>query len=481
MTIAETHESCPRCGLTVPARALGACPRCLLAGLDEPEPLPESPPGLQLLEQIGRGGMGRVFRARHEKLDRLVAVKLLPPELADEASFRARFEREARTLARLSHPHIVAVYDFGALSDGAGYLVMEHVAGGTLRARSPLSLEAVERVIRELCGALAYAHDAGIVHRDIKPDNVLFDNAGRARLADFGIARLLVDEHTTLTAPHVVIGTPRYMPPEARIGAAADARADVYALGVLLAELLEGCPAGRRKTQLEALARRAAATLPERRFGSARELLAALEAGDALAPLPIEERSLVRAVALTLAGATAVSIFAILRSIAPRTLEASEALPLIVFDAERLADGRVATRARFETWPTLGAAAAWAVALVAYGLLRGHWRRAGLDMPSPEQPLDSVKPAIALTVVLNALFVLHLVLERTALRPYVIYLPIVGGILELFMVYLVWLTVLEAWRVSRPLRREPWLWAATLLALVPPATSSVRLMLGGQP
>jgi serine/threonine protein kinase len=101
----------------------------------------------------------------------------------------------------LSHPHIVTVHDFGALSDGSGYLVMEYVAGGTLRSRLPLSLEQIERVLRELAGALAYAHEAGVVHRDIKPENVLFDAAGRARLADFGIARLLHDSQTALTGP----------------------------------------------------------------------------------------------------------------------------------------------------------------------------------------------------------------------------------------------------------------------------------------
>jgi hypothetical protein len=162
-------------------------------------------------------------------------------------------------------------------------------------------------------------------------------------------------------------------------------------------------------------------------------------------------------------------------------LEANEALPLVVFEAQRLADGRLATRARFETWPTLWAAAAWAVALLAYGLLRGHWRRAALDVPSPEQPLAAVRPALYMSLVLNALFALHTLLARTALRPFVIYMPILGGILELAMVYLVWVAVLEALRTSRPLRREPWLWLASAISLVPPAISSLRLMAGGQP
>jgi eukaryotic-like serine/threonine-protein kinase len=486
VSAAVERSSCPRCGLAVPAHALSACPRCLLAGLDEPEPLPENPQGLELLEEIGRGGMGRVFRAHHTKLDRDVAVKLLPAELAVDAAFQARFEREARVLARLSHPHVVTVHDFGALSDGSGYLVMEHVAGGTLRSRIPLPLRDAERVAKQLCSALAYAHSRGVVHRDIKPENVLFDGEGRACLADFGIARLLLDDHTTLTAPLVVLGTPRYMAPEARAGASADPRSDVFAVGVLLHEMLGAGPASPLRARLETIARRASAAAPHERYRDAVELLQALDDGDHPPPpvaavLLAEQQSWLRAVALTAAGATAVSIYALLLSITPRILQANEALPLAVFEAQRLADGRLATRARFETWPTLWAAAAWAVALVAYGWLRGQWRRAGLDTPTPDQPVAAVRPVFRMALILNALFVVHLVLEQTALRSFVIYIPILGGILELAMVYLVWVATLEALRTSRPLRREPWLWLGALISLIPPTISFARLLRGGQP
>jgi eukaryotic-like serine/threonine-protein kinase len=489
--------SCPRCGLSVPAHALSACPRCLLSGLDEPEPLPENPQGLELLEEIGRGGMGRVFRARHQKLARDVAVKLLPSELAAESAFQARFEREARVLARLSHPHIVTVYDFGALPDGSGYLVMEYVAGGTLRSRLPLGEEEAERIARQLCSALAYAHAAGIVHRDIKPENVLFDTQSNARLADFGIARLLVDEHTTLTAPFVVLGTPRYMAPEARAGAPADPKSDVFAFGVLLQEMLGQSATGAaspRRLRLEAVARRATSTQPSDRYASAIELERALEGqpersftetaaepSAASRVLPAEQESWQRAVALTLAGATGVSLYAVLRSITPRILEPNEALPLAIFEAQRLADGRLATRARFETWPTLWASAAWAVALVAYGLLRGYWRRAGVDTPTPDVPLRGVRSVVVMALVLNALFALHLLLEHTSLRGLVIYIPILGGMLELVMVYLVWVAVLEALRTARPFRREPWLWVAALISLIPPGISTLRILLSSQP
>jgi serine/threonine-protein kinase len=427
--------------------------------------------------------MGRVFRARHARLERDVAVKLLPLELAADVAFQTRFAREARTLARLNHPNLVTVHDFGVLSDGSSYLVMEYVSGGTLRSLLPLSLEAAERTVRELCSALDYAHRRGVVHRDIKPENVLFDAEGRARLADFGIARLLADEHTALTAPLVVLGTPRYMAPEARAGAPADARSDIFALGVMLQEMLAAAEPAPAREALEAVARRASAVDPAQRYASAAELVAALSTArplPAAATLHAEELSWLRAVALTLAGATAVSIYAALRSVTPRVLDASENLPLAVFDAQRLPDGRLATRARFETWPTLWAAAAWAVAILAYGLLRGHWRRTGLEIATPERPLQGTRFVVRMAVLLNALFGLHLLLELTAARVFVIYIPILGGILELGMVYLVWAAVLEAIRTSRPLRREPWLWFGALSSLIPPVISTLRFWPGGQ-
>lgn len=466
----ESLAVCARCGLSAPLGALGACPRCMLTGLDDDEPLPPNPPGLSLLEEIGRGGMGRVYRARHERLDRLVAVKLLPAELAEDAGFRARFEREARTLARLRHPNIVAVHDFGALPDGSGYLVMEHVSGGTLRARLPLRDAAAEQVLRELCSALAYAHGAGVVHRDIKPENVLFDAEGRACLADFGIARLVADEQATLTAPQLVLGTPRYMAPETRAGSPPDARADIFSLGVMLEEML-GPDASPR---LAAIARRAQAQSGER-YRSAEELLNDL---NGLPLLRADEQSWVRAVALTLTGATAVSLYALLVSITPRVLGPAEQLPFIVFDAQRLPDGGWATRARFEVWPTLAAVAVWVVAFAAYGALRWHWRVARLETPEPERPLE-LRPLARLAVFMNLLFVVHLLLEQSAFKDAFVYMPVLGGVLELCMVYLAWSAVLEATRRSRSLLREPFLWLWAAISLLPPAVTYVRLIRGG--
>lgn len=415
--------------------------------------------------------MGRVFRARHSRLDRVVAVKLLPTELATDATFRARFEREARTLGRLKHPNIVTVHDFGALPDGGGYLVMEYVEGGTLRSRLPLAEAEAERVARELCEALACAHAAGVVHRDLKPENVLFDADGRARLADFGIAQLLAGDHTSLTAPHVVLGTPRYMAPEALRGAPPDARADVFSMGVVLREIFgEGAT-----SRLAEVARRASRAEPDERYANAAELLRAMQGARPRAELSPDEASWIRAVALTLAGATALSIYALLVSVTPRLLDADAQLPFIVFDAQRLPDGRWATRARFEIWPTLSAAAVWAVALAAYGALRLHWRRAHLDAPDPQRALH-LGALVRLALFMNGLFALHLVLTQTALRSAVVYVPILGGVLELAMVYLVWVAVLEAQRTSRPLRREPWLWVSAVSCLIPPGVTAVHAL-----
>ena len=502
--------ACPRCGLTLAGGALALCPRCLLGeGEDDAEPAPAAPPGLALEEEIGRGGMGRVYRARHLRLDRPVAVKFLPGALAADPTFQARFAREARALAQLAHPHVVGVHDFGSSDDGDSYLVMELVPGGTLAARLPLPPAEAVRVAAQICDGLAYAHERGIVHRDIKPENVLFDGSGRAKLADFGIARI-VDPAPgeaaadSLTRPSQVLGTPSYMAPEARAGAPPDPRMDVFAVGILLCQAITGRVPSRGPDgvldddaalppALRPLVTRATAVDPRQRPSSAaalRDELVALEGplretrplAPARAPaLPPDEQSWQRAVALTLAGATAVALYAFLVSVTPRVLDAGDNLPFVVFGAERLPDGRVATRARFETWPTLAAAGAFAVALAAYGLLRRHWRHAGLETPAPDRPLAGSRAVLKMGILLNAIFVFRLVIQGTGARFLGTYIPVLGGVLELVMVYLVWMTVLEALRTGRSLRREPVLWLGAALSLVPPAISFVRMLAGHPP
>lgn len=269
MELRATPGNCPKCGAAVPdGAAAGLCPACLLAAASIPtdagpasgrhqprvpglEQVSAAFPQWEIVECIGAGGMGAVFKARQPRLDRWVALKLLPEALADEPEFTERFEREARTLARLSHPGIVTVHDFGR-AGGFHYLVMEYVDGVNLRqamrAGRFTPAQALGLVPR-ICEALQYAHDAGVTHRDIKPENILLDASGRVKIADFGIARLLGEPSPegALTATGSTLGTPQYMAPEQiERPSEVDHRADIYSLGVVLYELLTGeLPLGR--------------------------------------------------------------------------------------------------------------------------------------------------------------------------------------------------------------------------------------------
>ena len=198
----------------------------------------------EIEDEIGRGGMSVVYRARDTKLDRRVAVKVLPPELAYDPAVRTRFTREAQTAARLSHAHIVPIYDVGE-REGFAYLVMAYVTGGslaTLIAREPRQpVDEVRRILAEVADALAHAHLHGIVHRDIKPDNILLDGqTGRVLVTDFGIARAAeVGKRLTMTG--IAVGTPTYMSPEqATAEREIDGRSDLYSLGVVGYQMLTG-------------------------------------------------------------------------------------------------------------------------------------------------------------------------------------------------------------------------------------------------
>ncbi len=262
---------CAQCGAEYPTNVpAGLCPSCLLqAGLASqvsespagaatnvsprssgfvPPTVPELAawfPQLEVLELLGKGGMGAVYKARQPKLDRLVAIKILPHEISDDPSFVERFEREARTLARLNHPNIVSVYDFGETAELC-YIVMEFIDGANLRQAlrdQPLAPAQALAIVPQICEALQFAHDEGIVHRDIKPENILIDKRGRVKIADFGLAKLLGTEAAdhSLTATHQVMGTLRYMAPEQMQGSReVDHRADIYSLGVVFYELLTG-------------------------------------------------------------------------------------------------------------------------------------------------------------------------------------------------------------------------------------------------
>ncbi len=197
---------------------------------------------------LGRGGMGEVYAGTHLRLERAVAIKVLHGDLNDNASFVARFAREARTAAKLEHPNAVHVYDFGSLEDGSTYLVMEFIEGVTLRevlrANGTLNPGVAIDLVRQAAGAVGAAHARGIVHRDLKPENMMVrqDETGRLvlKVVDFGLAKILENSTSQLTNKSELMGTPKYMAPEQFQATTVDGRADVYALGCVLFELLAG-------------------------------------------------------------------------------------------------------------------------------------------------------------------------------------------------------------------------------------------------
>lgn len=265
----SNHSICPKCSTPIADGApQGLCPKCVLLGAatsagapkartKEPQaPAPQEIaahfPELEVLELIGVGGMGAVYKARQIKLGRIVALKILASNLADDAEFLERFDREARVLGRLNHPGIVTVFDSG-MAGPCAFLIMEFVDGVNLRQAMQTGGftpgEALA-ITQEICSALEYAHGQGILHRDIKPENILIDTNGRVKIADFGIAKLVGEkgsEHATLTVKGALLGSMSYMAPE-QFDAPGDVdqRADIYSLGVVLYELLTGeLPRGR--------------------------------------------------------------------------------------------------------------------------------------------------------------------------------------------------------------------------------------------
>lgn len=262
----ESPKTCPKCGSELSASDTnGLCPACLMAEVMQPtqsdakskcpavltpEELAPLFPQYEIQRILGRGGMGAVYLARQISLNRLVAIKVLPADLllddGGPLNFAERFKNEAQAMAQLSHPGIVAVYDFGQTSSGLLYIVMEYIEGtdvqqmvaqqGRLRSAHAMAVTA------HVCDALAYAHSRGIIHRDIKPSNIMVSSEGVVKVADFGLAKMSHSSQTTgITQSGVAMGTLHFMAPEAlTLGVAVDQRADIYAVGVMLYQMLTG-------------------------------------------------------------------------------------------------------------------------------------------------------------------------------------------------------------------------------------------------
>ncbi|MCC6261746.1 MAG: serine/threonine protein kinase, partial [Anaerolineales bacterium] len=196
----------------------------------------------RIIEQIGEGGMASVYKAYQVSMDRNVAIKVLPGQLAESPEFVKRFQQEARIIARLEHPYILPVFDYGE-ENGIAYFVMRYLEAGTLKDKmqaGQLSLKEIDKIFMQLTDALGYAHGQGIVHRDLKPANVLVDSTGHIFLTDFGIAKLLESASPRLTQTDAILGTPAYISPEQAAAGPIDQRSDIYSLGVILYEMVAG-------------------------------------------------------------------------------------------------------------------------------------------------------------------------------------------------------------------------------------------------
>ena len=315
--------SCSRCGKPAPRRDfMGLCPDCLLAaGLGsvadataagaakhftppEIEDLAPLFPQLEIDGLLGCGGMGAVYKARQKNLDRSVALKILPPDIGRDPAFAQRFIREAKALAKLNHPNIVTLYEFGQAGE-LFYFLMEYVDGVNLRQlihEGRLAAREALAIVPQICDALQFAHDQGIVHRDIKPENILLDRRGRVKVADFGLAKLVCavdpsdraeqsdpsDLRAEVAQPSLLMGTPAYMAPEQRERPAeVDHRADIYSLGVVFYQMLTGELPGKSleapskkvtiDVRLDEVVLRALEQKPERRYQQVSEVRTIVE------------------------------------------------------------------------------------------------------------------------------------------------------------------------------------------------------------
>lgn len=308
-------------------------------------------PHHEIIRLIGRGGMGAVYEARQVDLDRRVAIKLLPPALEADEAFAERFRREAQTMARLRHPNLLSVFEFGQSAAGHLYFSMEYVEGGDLGSRmkrGPLSpLEAL-RLVKELCAALEVAHAHGVIHRDIKPSNILLTADGTVKVADFGIAMAGDQPADRLTHTGLAVGTFDYAAPEQAAGTKVDPRSDLYSVGVVCYELLTGrLPRGvfdppsklnaAVSPAVDPVVHTAMQNDPDRRYQTAGELQRAIAYSEAV-PSQTLRRDRLAVVLVLLLGVGSVIFTARTRKAAPFGFETGAAAGLAPLAAKLEAD-----------------------------------------------------------------------------------------------------------------------------------------------
>jgi tRNA A-37 threonylcarbamoyl transferase component Bud32 len=404
------------------------------AGFEPPSPaeLAGQFPQLEIVELLGQGGMGAVYKARQKQLDRLVALKILPPQIGQTEAFAERFTREARSLARLNHPRIVSVHDFGHTDAGLYYFIMEFVDGTDLRRviqSGELSPAEALAIVPQICEALQYAHEQGIVHRDIKPENILLDTKGQARIADFGLAKLLDQPAAayTLTRAGQKMGTPHYMAPEQiEHPNAVDHRADIFSLGVVFYEMLTGelplgrFPAPSQKVQvdvrLDKVVLRTLEKEPERRYQHASEVktdVEAISAGDEpplLRETPSEgeeavsRRLRIPAIGLMVSGVVNIPAFVLVSTAAftvewvdtpgePGLLVVAVVTATILIGAVIMLGGWQMLRLRSYSWAVAGSVLALLPLSVGFmlGFPMGIWALFVLNRPDVQQAFTSRK------------------------------------------------------------------------------------------
>ncbi len=491
----ESTISCSRCGNTYNKSTfnttfLGICPRCILTGEAETIPIPSTIGSLELLEPIGEGGMGIVYKGRHVRLGRTVAVKILSVEASSDPEFSMRFEREAKALALLNHPHIVTIYDFGQ-QEGLTYLAMEYIEGMSLDKRLAqgrlAKIDAVD-IALSVCDALVEAHKAGIIHRDIKPANILIGSNNRVKVADFGIAAIIKKEgEKKLTLTGYTVATPMYAAPEQLAGTARqDVRIDIYSLGVVLYEMLTGeLPVGSWVSvgeDLDPILKKALARNPDERYQTVEEFQADLKRFNMPESTVTvrrethdEENIWIYTEAFLCTIAAAAFFWNVLNSITPKIFLKGEVIPTTTIVSEIRPDGSVVSLIRFEFWLTLLMLLTAAAMLGGYGLLTRYWGK----KPPPtninrNKILGTSWTVLKLGIIIVFLWIIRLAFNVDFMNNV---MPLVGGLLLVVNLYIFCIGILQNQRLKRRIIHEFPLWLGFAISLIPPAVETLKYIM----